>query len=94
MRKPFLIRSVSPVRKTTSDGKEYLFFCIHCSKPATREALFKDGGFTVVERYCESCVQPDKFEEIQKQHALANARLAKEIKRKKSQDPFFELHRY
>jgi len=31
--------------------------CTHCSRPATKELLFKKPGITVIEKYCDSCVE-------------------------------------
>lgn len=41
--------------------------CIHCGQPATKEAVFLDGGCTILEKYCDGCIMdPPRFKEIQK----------------------------
>jgi hypothetical protein len=30
--------------------------CIHCSKIATTDVIFKQEGATIIERYCDSCL--------------------------------------
>jgi hypothetical protein len=55
MRKPFEVRAAG--RSST----RLIPSCIHCGKSATKEALFKSGGFTIVEKYCDSCLQTENF---------------------------------
>jgi hypothetical protein len=56
-----MIRQFSSVRDLagsplTSPGRQKV--CRNCGGPATKEALFEVGnGISVVERYCEQCVQ-------------------------------------
>jgi hypothetical protein len=45
-------------------GHQRFHVCIHCGRPATKEALFKNGGVIVVEKYCDDCLQEEKFTAI------------------------------
>jgi len=50
-----------------SDGGEQTFgACTHCGNPARKEAHLREDGVTVIEKYCEECMQPDRFESLQK----------------------------
>lgn len=35
--------------------------CVHCGETATKEALFHGDGITIVENYCDGCLQTEKF---------------------------------
>jgi len=35
--------------------------CIHCRRITTKGAHFKLDGLTKVERYCDDCLNPEKF---------------------------------
>lgn len=51
--------------------------CTHCGKPATKEALFKESGIMVVEKYCDDCIMdPKKFREILRMHCLASRKIS------------------
>lgn len=39
-------------------------WCIHCGQPATKEAIFKEDGAIVIEKYCDSCIRWEKLEKI------------------------------
>lgn len=38
-------------------NKERQYFCISCGGAATKTALFKIEGATIVEGYCDSCAK-------------------------------------
>lgn len=63
MRKPYLVKDVVP---RTLDGKTgHKGTCTHCGKPATKEAVFKEDGINVIEKYCDACMEPKEFERLQ-----------------------------
>ncbi|HEX9677224.1 hypothetical protein [Nitrososphaera sp.] len=53
------VREYDP--RPNAKGKYGSQVCIHCGQPATKEALFRSGGAIVVEEYCDSCLQAEKF---------------------------------
>lgn len=67
MRKPYLVKNVVP---RTSDGKTgRTGSCTHCGKPATKEALFRVEGITIVEKYCDACMEPKEFKRLQNMYS-------------------------
>jgi hypothetical protein len=63
VRKPYIVKDVVP---RVSDGKTgHRGSCTHCGKPATKEALFKVDGVVVIEKYCDTCMEPKEFERLQ-----------------------------
>jgi hypothetical protein len=57
VRKPYQVRAAIP---STNKGIAACT-CTHCGKIATKEALFKRGGVIMIEKYCDSCLQAEKF---------------------------------
>lgn len=55
MRQPYQIREVIP----KSNGG--FPSCEHCGHKAEREALFKEDGIIVIEKYCEDCIKTENF---------------------------------
>lgn len=35
--------------------------CIHCGSSAAKDALFRSGDATLVEKYCDSYLQTERF---------------------------------
>lgn len=66
-RKPFAIRLYPQINGTRNAQKNNN--CTHCGQPATKEALFKNSGAIVVEKYCDDCIMNSKkFKHILRMH--------------------------
>jgi len=61
---PYQVLEIVP--KVSKGGVQFFGLCIHCSKIASKEVHFDEDGIIVVERYCDECMQPDKFESLQR----------------------------
>lgn len=64
MRKPYQVRDVtqSTIKKNGA--------CVHCGNVAMKEALFNGDGVTIIEKYCEDCMQTEKFTAIMAFYAM------------------------
>jgi hypothetical protein len=40
-------------------------FCTYCGATATKQALFKQPGAVIIEKYCDACMEPKEFERLQ-----------------------------
>ncbi|HXV46622.1 MAG TPA: hypothetical protein VD736_08115 [Nitrososphaera sp.] len=58
MRKPY------QVREAMASTSKAIPISTHCGQPATKEALFRDGGAIIVEKYCDDCLKSEKFTAI------------------------------
>jgi hypothetical protein len=56
VRKSYQVRDPTP-----SSFKHKIGVCVHCGKPAAKEALFKGDGITVIEKYCGDCLETEMF---------------------------------
>ena len=59
MRKPDLVRPATLATNHTAA------VCIHCGGVAQREAVFKQDGINIIEKYCDACMEPKAFERLQ-----------------------------
>jgi hypothetical protein len=64
VRKPYQLREA----RVGYSGKTGI--CIHCGQPATKEALFRNGSAVIVEKYCDSCLQDERFSAIMTFYAM------------------------
>ena len=62
MRKPYPVRESALSRK--ANGKFGSHVCVHCGKDASKEALFRKGNLTLIEKHCEDCLLAEKFTAI------------------------------
>jgi hypothetical protein len=69
VRKPYQILDALPLAYQKRNPLNYKGACTHCGAPASKSVHFKQEGIIVVERYCEACIEPAKFEEILKWYA-------------------------
>lgn len=59
-----LVRKPDLVRPATLSTGRTVALCVHCGSVAQREAVFKQGGISVVEKYCEDCLKTENFSAI------------------------------
>jgi hypothetical protein len=52
---------VDAIPKVGKTGIPIFTNCVHCGRPATKEAQFKEEGITVIEKYCENCIKTENL---------------------------------
>ena len=52
------------IRDATKNSVGFSGTCVHCGKPAAKEAIFDSDGVLTVERYCAVCSEPETFERL------------------------------
>jgi len=65
VRKTYQVLPNSRTQKPKGSHGDEVVPCIHCGQAATKEIHFKSGRAIIVERYCDSCVEPKRFSLIQ-----------------------------